>query len=98
MKTYDGKNTQLYEVNTYSSQCSINNYLFDNLKSFNTEFCENNLNIGLRPKYLEYDEFQIAPNYLIINNIFFLYIIFCSLYLIYRESEFDSSFFEKSLP
>ena len=90
--------TQLYEVNTYSSQCSINNYLFDDLKYFNTDFCENNLNIGLRPEYLEYKEFQIAPNYLFINNIFFLYIIFCSLYLLYRESEFDSSFFEKSLP
>jgi hypothetical protein len=89
--------TQIYEVNTYSSQCSINKYLFDSLKYFNTDFCENNLNIGLRQKYLDYEEFKIAPNYLIINNIFFLYIIICSLYMIYRESEFASSFFEKSL-
>ena len=64
---------EISEVNSFSSQCVINKYLFKELKDFDNSSC-GNLTSTKRDVYVEYSYFKSLPKLKTVNTLLLIYL------------------------
>lgn len=64
---------EISEVNSFSSQCVINKYLFKELKDFENSSCDN-LTSTKRDVYVEYSYFKSSPKLTTVNTLLLIYL------------------------
>ena len=64
---------EISEVNSFSSQCVINKYLFKELKDFENSSCDN-LTSTKRDVYVEYSYFKSTPKLTTVNTLLLIYL------------------------
>lgn len=65
--------SEISEVNSFSSQCVVNKYLFKELKDFENSSC-GNLTSTKRDVYVEYSYFKSSPKLKIVNTLLLIYL------------------------
>ena len=71
-------------VNSYSDQCKINKFLFDDLKDFNNSSC-NTMTTSYREAYNDYSNFKSPPRFQIVNFIILIYLSSWFILVIFKD-------------
>ena len=71
-------------VNSYSDQCKINKFLFDDLKDFNNSSC-NTMTTAYRESYKDYSNFKSPPKFQIVNFIILIYLSSWFILVIFKD-------------
>ena len=71
-------------VNSYSDQCKINKFLFDDLKDFNKSSC-NTMTTSYRSAYNDYSNFKSPPRFQIVNFIILIYLSSWFILVIFKD-------------
>lgn len=71
-------------VNSYSDQCKINIFLFDDLKDFKNSSCKT-LTTSYRETYKDYRNFKSQPKFKIVNFIILIYLITLFILIIFKN-------------
>jgi hypothetical protein len=75
---------EISEVNSFSSQCVINKYLFKELKDFENSSCGNST-LTKRDVYVEYSYFKSSPKLKTVNTFLLIYLSFLFIIVNFKD-------------